>query len=90
MPGEFQEFFYELLFGTGAWLGIIIIVSIIVTVTLREKLSGAIFLPICIFLGSQYLEKVPVNDNLMWGAILMFIMAIYCVGVLIDGVRRYV
>jgi len=84
------QFFYELLFGTGAWLGIIIIVSIIITVTLREKLSGAIFLPICIFLGSQYLEKVAVNNDLMWGAILMFIMAIYCVGVLIDGVRRYI
>ncbi len=90
MSGEFQEFFNELLFGTGAWLGLIIIVAIIVIVTMREKLSSAIFLPICIFLGIQYFNSVPSNSNLVWGAILMFIMAVYCIGVLIDGVRKHV
>jgi hypothetical protein len=88
MAGEFQEFFTELLFGTGAWLGIILIVSVIVLVTFKEKLSAGIFLPICIFLGIQYFNSVPSNSNLIWGAILMFVMAVYCIGMLIDGVRK--
>jgi hypothetical protein len=88
MAGEFIEFFNELLFGSGAWIGAIIIVSIIALTTLRTKLSGAIFMPICVFLGMEYFSKVPSNSNLMWIGILMYIMAIYCLAMLIMGVRR--
>jgi hypothetical protein len=46
-----------------------------------------VFMPICIFLGMQYLNTVPANSNLMWIAILMFIMAIYSLAMLIRDVR---
>jgi hypothetical protein len=88
MAGEFTEFFQELLFGTGAWLGALLIVSIIVIVTVKNRLSGAIFMPICIFLGIQYFNTVSASSNLMWIGILMFIMAIYCLAMLIMEVRK--
>jgi hypothetical protein len=87
MAGEFIEFFNELLFGSGAWMGAILISAIILLVTYRVKYSGVVFMPICIFLGMQYLNTVPANSNLMWIAILMFIMAIYSLAMLIRDVR---
>jgi len=88
MTTEAAEFFNQLLFGSGAWLGAILIVSIILIVTIKNRLSGAIFMPICIFLGIQYLNVVPVSSDLVWIGILMFIMAIYSLYMLIDGLRR--
>jgi len=88
MTGEFAEFFTELLFGSGAWIGAIIIVSVIVLTTFRMRLSGAIFMPICIFLGIEYFNKVPGNSDLIWIGVLMFIMAIYCLGMLIMEARK--
>jgi hypothetical protein len=88
MAGEFLEFFNELLFGSGAWIGAIIIVSIVALTTLRAKLSGVIFMPICIFLGIEYFNKISSNSNLMWIGILMFIMAIYCLTMMIMEVQQ--
>lgn len=88
MAGEFTEFFNELLFGTGAWLGLILIVAIIALVTAKEKLTGGIFLPIAIFIGIEYFMNVPSNSNFMWAGIIMFVMAIYCLAMLIKGVKR--
>jgi hypothetical protein len=86
--GDFTEFFQQLLFGTGAWLGAILIVSIIVIVTVKNRLSGAIFMPICIFLGIQYFNTVSSSSDLMWIGILMFIMAIYSLSMLISGIKK--
>jgi len=89
MAGEFAEFFNELLFGTGAYLGAILICAIVLLVTYKVRYSGALFMPITIFLGIQYLNTVPQNSNLIWVGILMFIMSIYSLGTLINGVVRH-
>ena len=85
--GEFTEFFNELLFGTGAWLGAIIIAAVVLLVTFRVRYSGAVFMPICVFLGMQYLGTVNPQSNLTWIGVLMFVLAIYCLGMLMRDVK---
>jgi hypothetical protein len=84
---EISDLFTELLYGSGAWIGAILISAIILLVTSRVKYSGAVFMPITIFMGMQYLNTVSTNNNLMWMGILMFIMSIYSLGMLIKDVK---
>jgi len=77
MAGEFQELFNELLYGSGAWIGFLIILSIILLVSVSVKHSGIIFIPICIFIGIFYLDNVAVNSNFMWSAIIMFLLPFF-------------
>lgn len=66
MSGEFQEFFEELLYGSGAWLGLILILSIVLIVSLKVKYSSALFVPIMIFLGLFYLENVSESADFIY------------------------
>jgi len=73
MPNEAQEFFQELLYGEGAFLGLILILSIVILVTYKYKNAGILFIPICIFMGIQYLGNISASSNFMWCAIIMFL-----------------
>jgi hypothetical protein len=42
MAGEFIEFFTELMFGSGSWIGLIIIVAILLVITGINKYGGII------------------------------------------------
>lgn len=88
MAGEFQEFFHELLFGTGSWLGLLLIIAIIMLVTAKEKLTAVFFLPITVFIGIEYFANVSADSNFMWAGIIMFVLSIYCLGVLIKEVIK--
>lgn len=74
-----DDLFSVFLYGGGGWLGLIVIMSIIVLVVYKVKLSGMLFMVVSIFIGITYLENVAVNSNLMWCAIMMFLTALYCI-----------
>lgn len=67
MLEEWNDLFNALLFGQGAWLGLIIILVILVIAIGVWKYSACLFIPIAIFLGITYL-----SENLGWQAIIMF------------------
>jgi len=48
VAGEFQEFFTELLYGTGSWLGLTLIVILFFAMLVKWKYAGVLFLPITI------------------------------------------
>jgi len=73
MVGEAQEFFQELLFGSGAWIGLILIIAIMLLVSAKTKMGGIFMCIICIFLGLEYFSNVATSSNFMWSAIIMFI-----------------
>jgi len=73
MANEAQEFFQELLYGEGAFLGLILILTILILVNYKYKNSGILFIPIAIMMGIQYLNNISTSSNFMWCAIIMFL-----------------
>ena len=70
---EAAEIFRQLLFGEGAWLGLILILSLVFLVGMKNKYLNLLFIPVLGFLGIHYLANVPVSVNFMWSGILAFI-----------------
>ena len=74
----FGDFFTELLFGAGAWIGILLILAIEVGLLLKWKYSGVLLLPVTLLLGIDYLTR-----NLAWQSIIMFVSAIFVLAYLV-------
>jgi len=72
---EAQEFFQELLFGSGAWLGLILIIAIMVLASAKTKIGGIPMLIIGIFVGIMYFDNVDASTNFFWSGIIMFIIS---------------
>lgn len=59
MTGEAVEFFNELLFGSGSWLGLILIIVICLLVVSRVKYASLPMTVILLFIGLDYLQNTP-------------------------------
>lgn len=70
---EASEIFHELLFGEGAWIGLILILSIAFLVGARNKYVNLLFIPILGFFGLLYLDNVSASTNFMWSAVFCFV-----------------
>lgn len=79
-----EEAFYELLFGQGAWLGLIFFIVMLFLLSARNKWANIICIPISIFIGIMYIDNVATNSNLMWGAIIMFITPVFLIVMLAE------
>ncbi len=74
MSAEIAVAFQELFYGSGAWLGILLLLSIIIGLSLKEKYAAVMMLPVCIFLGIDY-----ITNDLLWNALIMFFSSIFIV-----------
>lgn len=74
-----EEVFNELLFGSGAWLGLIIILVLLFGGTKANKYLGVAFIPVSLFLGIMYFDNVSTSENFMWAGVIMFISTILLV-----------
>ena len=74
---EIIEFFNELMFGSGAWIGLILILSIAFLVSYKAKYSSLVFIMILIFMGMNYWDevggKISFTSNFVWAIIIDFI-----------------
>lgn len=89
MAGEFIEFFTELMFGTGAWLGIIIILAITLLVAYQAKYSSAVWFMVLLMLNFEYWQQIggeiDVSSNFMWSIIISYMgMALMAIILLRD------
>jgi len=75
MSAEITEVFEELLFGSGAWIGLIIILAIMLPLSVKLKYSSAIWIIVMIFLEIEYYNNISRSSNFMW-AIIISLMAI--------------
>lgn len=64
------EVFEELFYGSGMWLGILLILAMVIGISLKTRYSGVLMLPVCIFMGINYISNG--TGNQLWGAIIMF------------------
>jgi hypothetical protein len=83
MRGEFTELFNELLFGSGNWLGLIVICILLLILASLHKYAGIIAMPIGIFLSLEY-----ATHNLGWHAILTMLEGIFVLYLSVDKVRK--
>lgn len=83
-----EDVFKELLFGSGAWLGLIIILVLIIGASERSKYAGACFIPVSLFIGIMYFDNVAVNENFMWAGVIMFIATILITYMTIGKFRK--
>ena len=63
----------ELFYGSGSWLGLLLYLVIIVSLTVKVRYAGLLTLPICIFLAIEYLGY----PALMWHSVIMFIAGVF-------------
>ena len=72
---EIQQLFYELFFGShGGWIGFILIASVMVLVTSKEKYAGLLFMPVSVMIGIMMTNELAVNNDLWWCCLMYFFM----------------
>lgn len=73
--GTVQAILAELFYGSGSWLGLLILMVFIVSLCLAQRYWGLLMLPVTVYLGIDYL----VYPTLMWNAIIMFITSVFVI-----------
>jgi hypothetical protein len=71
MAGEFVEFFTELMFGSGSWIGLILIVVLLLLIGFINKYGGMLSMPISVLIFFEY-----INQGLGWHGIIVFLVGI--------------
>lgn len=79
--GTIQAIFSELFYGSGSWLGLLILLIFIVALSLAQQYLGLLMLPVAIYLAIEYLSY----PALMWNALIMFLASIFIVINLVRG-----
>jgi hypothetical protein len=86
-PSDAEVWINEMFFGSGFWLTAIIILAIIFITVWIVPYSGALFLPLCVFLGIEYFSKIETSSPHMWGVILMMFASVYIIVVMAIKIR---
>ena len=63
--------FEELFYGSGMWLGLLLLLSIIIALALKNKYASVLTIPITLFLGIDYITNAETTSH-YWGALIMF------------------
>lgn len=64
--------FLELLYGEGAWFGLVLMLTIMVGFTLKWKLAGVLMIPVSVFMGLEYLGR-----DLTWHTTIMLCLTVF-------------
>lgn len=77
------ETFETLFYGSGTWLGLLLLLAIMIGLLLKWKYTGVLILPITIFLGIEYMDR-----DLGWQSIIMFLTSIFVLLYLVKELKR--
>lgn len=69
------DVFTELFTGTGSWLGLLLLLTFIIGLSMMVKYGGLLTLPISVFLAMYYF-----NAALGWHGLIMMLTAIFVLG----------
>lgn len=87
--GLIDELFTALLFGSGAWFGLLIIVAVALLVSYTVKYSGVFFTVFLMFLGVQYLSRITNTDYLnVWFLLITWGLASLCAYLFYEDVTK--
>lgn len=72
-----DELFNVLLWGSGGWIGLLIILLVTFVIFYKlTKLSVVILMPMLFMLSLEYLDRVPGDSRFMWSFIICWIAMI--------------
>jgi len=74
-----DNFFTQLMFGTGQWIGAICILALILVVCWKIKPAAFLFLPLTWLMGLEYIETVSSTEPFFYVAIIMMALPIFLI-----------
>ena len=74
MTSLIDQAFESLFYGAGSWLGLLLFVVLIISISSKVKYSGAILLPVSVFMFLNYTEH-----ELFWHGIVIIFAGIYAI-----------
>lgn len=74
---EIQDLFFELLFGSGAMFGLIILISIALIIAVLVKYSSSIFMVIFLFLAWEYFGHITATSLNAWYFIISLVVTAF-------------
>jgi hypothetical protein len=77
---EIATAFNELFYGSGMWLGLLLLISIIIVISLKTKYAGIIMFPATVFLAINYFTEL-----FLWGGVLMLLTGTFVILTMIKG-----
>jgi hypothetical protein len=75
---DIELVFTELFYGSGIWLGLLIILSIVVALSYKSRYAGALCLPVTVFMGIDYITNY-VDQYQLWASLIMFSASLFLV-----------
>jgi len=73
MAGEIVELFTELLYGSGAMIGVMIILVLLLFIVGTIKYGSIVAIPISCIMIVLYWDNIPSYSIAMWNTIIMFL-----------------
>lgn len=81
MSSDVSIAFTELFYGSGSWLGLLLLLAIIIGLSVKSRFAGLLMIPVCIFLGISYLSY----PSLMWNGLIMFFASVFIIFTIAKG-----
>ncbi len=67
-----NDLFTVLFYGSGAWLGLLLLLIMILGISVKFKKAGLLMLPVSVFLGVEYM-----TNSLGWHALIMWLASVF-------------
>jgi hypothetical protein len=67
---DLSQLWSDFMFGSTSFIAVGIFLAIAFLVTVKVKFAGIIFIPLCFFLGYEYLTTIEVNSVHMWAGVM--------------------
>lgn len=80
--------FESLFFGSGSYLGLLLLITIMVSLLHKWRSSGVLILPTIFLLETEYYSRITTSPALVWNMLTMLVMAIFTMAYMIGDMRR--
>lgn len=74
---DVTELFSELMYGGGAWIAVILILSIMVLGAWRNRVLCIFMIPVSLMLSVAYFHNVTPDNDLMWAGVLFLVLPMF-------------
>lgn len=74
---DIEEVFYQLFYGSGMWLGALLMITIIILLGLKSKWGGMVTLPFTLFMGINYITLEGAELIHYWVGLMFFLTSIF-------------
>lgn len=85
---EISDLFTELLFGSGWWFGLSLLVAAALLVSSQVKYSATVFIMVFLFLAWEYFGNITADSLNAWAMIICLLVSLFLGGILYRDVSK--